>query len=339
MLNLLLPLLFGLTTSNINALSLPKTSLGPSNPMNLTDLHYSSITNTTSLGDPGGIDPHFGVHYEFGGIPLRPIACLMNAVNAMSNLALLDFNSDIQRIVARLPAYPDVVIRSDATTSSPGTTPVRYIIWGIWSVALFMMKHNIFQTILVTLGFNGITVGYLRLEQPHAQILSLTGNNNESSAGKSKRRSDVALPIIPPLTTLQNPTMPSNGTSLAVTDTTATPSNAGTLNFFFSPFGRRLANQEFFMPILASLEYVARFSSTSPVDGFMLHPADTDTWIEFRDFGTQPRTHAAHFQYRCVAKALWELALHMALVGYWSEVKIVIQVDGASVGVGWIRVG
>lgn len=339
MVNLLLPLLFGLATSSINAASLPKTSLGPSNPMNLTDLHYSSITNTTSLGDAGGIDPRFGVDYSFGGIPLRPIACLMNAVNAMTHLALEDFNGDTQRIIARLPAYPDVVIRSGTTTPSADTTPIRYIIWGIWSVALFMMKHNFFQTIFVALGFNGIPVGYLTLDQPQTQISSLTGSNDESSAEKTKKRSDVALLAIPPFSTLQNSTMPSNGTSLAVTDTAATPSNTGRLSFFFSPFGRRLTDQEFFLPILASLDYVARFPSTSPVDGFMLHPSDTNTWVEFRDFGTQPRTHAAHFVYECVAKALSELSVHMALVGYWSEVKIVIQVDDASVGVGWIRLG
>ena len=70
----------------------------------------------------------------------------------------------------------------------------------------------------------------------------------------------------------------------------------------------------------------------------MLRPVDdAETWVEFRDFGTQPKTHAARFEYRAVAKALWEMSVHMALVGYWSEVKVVIQVDGASVGVGWIR--
>lgn len=339
MVNLLL-LLFGLATSSINATSLPKKSLGPSNPMNLTDLHYSSITNTTSLSDPRGIDPRFGVHYTFGGIPLRPLACIMNAINAMKNLALEDFNGDTQRLIARLPAYPDVVIRSDTTNpESFATTPIRYIIWGIWSVALFMMKRNVFQSMFVTLGFNGVTVGYLRIEKPDTQILSVTGNNDESSAEKPKRRSDVALPVSRPLITLQNSTMPSNGTSLAVTDTATTPSNAGDLRFFFSPFGRRLTGQEFFLPILAGLDYVARFSSTSPVDGFKLHPADTNTEVEFSDFATQPETHAALFEYQCVAKALWELSMHMALLGYWSEVKVVIQVDDASVGVGWIRLG
>ena len=338
MVNLLFPLLFGLASS-INALSLPKPSSSPSNPMNLSDLDYTSITNTTSLIDAGGIDPRFGVHYHFGGIPLRPIACIMNAVNAMTNLALKDFEGETQRVIARLPAYPDVVIRSDTTTPGTGTTPIRYIIWGIWSVALFMMKQNVFQSTLVTLGFDGIIVGYLMLEKPQTQILSLTGENDESSAGKSKRRSDVALPVIPPLMALQNSTMPSNGTSLVLTATTTTPSNAGDLEFFFSPFGRRLTDQEFFLPIFASLDYVARFPSTSPVDAFMLHPADTDSWVEFSDFATQPRIRATQFMYQCVAKALWELSLHMAILGYWSEVKIVIQVDGISVGIGWIRLG
>ncbi|CAD6582340.1 MAG: hypothetical protein ASARMPREDX12_005878 [Alectoria sarmentosa] len=342
MVNLFLPLLLGLATSSINAASLPTPPLGPSLPLNLSDL-YSSVTNTaSSLGDGVGvgIDPRFSVNYELGGIPLRPIACLMNAVNAMTNLALQDFDGIVRPIVVWLPDYPDVVIRSDAATLFPGTMPIRYILWGVWSFALFVMSNNLFQTMLMTLGFDGVVVGYLRVEKPDLQILGLAGGSDDNSAESLKRRSDVALPAIPlsASKTLANFTMISNSTSLSLTNTT-TPSNAGDLHVFFKLIGHSITDEELFIPILAGLAYVAHFPSTSPVVGFRLRPAGSDTWIEFRDIGTRPRSEAPFFEWQWIAKALGELPGHMAPLGVWREAIIVMQVDGISVGDGWIRKG
>lgn len=334
MVNLFLPLLLGLATST-NAASLPKPSLGRSLPMNLTDL-YSSATNATSLGDGGsaGIDPRFSVDYQLGGIPLRPIACLMNAVNAMTNLALQDFGSTVRPVVARLPSYPDVVFKSDPTGLNPGTTPVRYILWAIWSFALFVMKYDNFQTMLMTLRFNGIIVGYVTIEKPDPQVLSLA--NVDNSIHTIKERAKEVLPAIPVTNDLANFTEIPGITSLSLANTT-TPSNTGNLRVFIKPVGHILTNIEFFVPILANLEYVARFPSTSPVNGFISNPADVDTWMEFRDFGGQPRTQAPIFEYQCIAKALGELTGYLARLGWWSEAIIVMQVDGVNVGDGWIR--
>ena len=308
--------------------------------MNLSDL-YSSITNTTSLGDGGssGIDPRFGVDFQLGGIPLRPVACLAIAVNAMTILALRDFSSNVRPIIARLTDYPDVEIRSDTSALSPVLTPIRYIMWGIWSLALFMMEHDTFQTMRLALGFNGVTVGYIRVEKRDQQSLSLAGRNDGSSAGESlNMRSDVALPAIAPSETLENITITSNSTSLSLTNTT-TPSNAGNLRVFINPIGQRLTIDEFFIPILASLDYVARFPSTSPVAGFTVHPANSDTWIEFRDYRGQPRREAPFFEYQWATRALGVLVQHVAMLEGWSEAMIVMQVNGVSVGDGWIRKG
>lgn len=334
MVNLFLPLLLGLATST-NAASLPKPSLGRSLPMNLTDL-YSSATNATSLGDRGsaGIDPRFSVDYQLGGIPLRPIACLMNAVNTMTNLALQDFGSTVRPVVARLPSYPDVVFKSDPTGLIPGTTPVRYILWAIWSFALFVMKYDNFQTMLMTLRFNGIIVGYVTIEKPDPQVLSLA--NVDNSIQTIKERAKERLPAITVTNDLANFTEIPDSTSLSLANTT-TPSNTGNLRVFIKPVGHPLTNIEFFVPILANLEYVARFPSTSPVNGFILSPADVDTWMEFRDFGGQPRTQAPIFEYQWIAKALGELTGYLARLGWWSEAIIVMQVDGVNVGDGWIR--
>lgn len=339
MVNLLSPLLLG-SVSTIIAASLPDPFLGPSLSMNLTDL-YSSFTNTTSLGDdiPGGVDPRFGVNYQFGGIALRPIACLMNAVNAMANLALQDFNGNVRPVIARLPSYPDVVIVSVATTASGGTTPIRFILWGIWSLALFMMKDENYQSMFLTLGFNGLTVAYLRIEQPRPQVLSLPGVNSDSSAERLKRSSGEILPAIPSPNGLANFTEISNSTSLSLTTNTTAPSNAGDLRVIITAIGAPLTINELFIPIFAGLEYVARHPCTSRVEAFIVRPVDTDTWIEFRECDTQPRTEARFFKYQWVAMALIQLPEQLVLLGGWCEAGFMMQVDGVCVGYGWIRKG
>lgn len=339
MVNLFLPLLLGLSSTTLAA-SLPKDSLNPSMSMNLTDL-YTSSTNTTSLGDdiPGGVDPRFGVKYTLGGIRLRPVACLINAANAMANLALQDFSGTVPPVVARLPEYPDVVIISDATAASPGTTPTRYILWGIWSLALFMMKNDNYQTMLLTLGFNGVAVAYLRIEQADPQVLSLTGVNNDSSVESLKRRSGEILPATPSTNGLANFTQFSNSSSLSLTTNTTAPLNAGDLRIVVTALGRPITMNELFIPIFAGLEYVARHPSTFPIEPFIVRPADTDMEIEFQDYGTQPRTAAPFFEYQWVAKALGKLPEHLVMLGRWCEANFVVQVDGVRVGEGWIRKG
>ena len=306
--------------------------------MNLTDL-YSIMTNTTSPSDDlstSGVDPRFGVDYQVGGIPLRPIACLMDAVNAMSNLALQDFGGVTPPVIARLPSYPDVVIRSRAPTSSVGLTPIRYILWGIWSFALYVMKHNVYQTMLLTLGFNKVIVGYLMIEKPSLQTLNLAGSNDESSTERLKKRTDVALPVAPSSNALENLTTTSNGVNLSLTNI-STPSNDGDLRVVVSPFGQHLTIHEIFKPILACLDYVARFPSTSPVDAFRVHPADTDTWIEFLGHGSRPRQVAPFFEYQWVTRALGTLPDQISRAGDGKESYIAILVDGVHVGDGWIR--
>ena len=334
MLKLLSPLLLG-SASTVIAASLANPFPGPSHSMNLTDL-YASITNTTSLGDnvPGGVDPRFGVDYVYGSIHLRPIACLMNAVNAMADLALQDFNGNVRPGIARLPSYPDVVIVSDTITGSAGSTPVRYILWGIWSLALYMMKYDEYRTMFLTLGFDGVSVAHLRIERPDPQVLSLPGGNSDSSAERLKTRSEQILPAIP----LANLTEISNSTNLSLTTNSTAPSNAGDLLVMITAIGHHLSINEFFTPIFAGLEYVARHPAADPVKAFRVRPADTDTWIEFREYGAQPRTEAPFFEYQWIATAMVPLLGQQMLLG-WFEVAFVMQVDGVRVGNGWIRKG
>ena len=332
---LVLQLLLGFAISSINAASLPKPSLGPSISMNLTDL-YSSVTNATSLGDnsPSGVDPRFGVDFGPRGVQLRPIACLMNVVNAMSKLARQNFDSDILPVISRLSNYPDVVIRSYTTSSRPGTTPLRYILWGMWSYALHVMETNNFKATYVTLGFNEATVGYLSIEKADLQVLSLGGSDDDSRAETLKERSGMTLEPSNPSADLPNTTT----LSLSLLNTTTTPSDNGD-TIVIHPFGSALTFDEFFLPILAGLDYVARFPFNSPVAAFTVRPANTITWIEFRTFGTWPRTQAPFFEYQLIAKALAQLARSMAVRGTFSGAKVVIEVDGIAVGEGWLRKG
>ena len=336
MVNLVLQLLLGFAISSINAASLPEPPLGPSISMNLTGLD-ASVTNVTSLGDdsPSGIDPHFGVEFKTSGIQLRPIACLMNVVNLMTNLALRDFNSNIGPVVVRMPSYPDVLIRSYATSSSPGTTPVRYILWGVWSYALHVMDTQKFEAMIVTLGFNEQIVGFLTIEMADVQVLSLGGSGNDSRAETLKEKSGTTLESANLLADL---TLVSNTTTPSLLNTTTTPSdNRETI--LINPFGSTITFDELFYPILAGVDYVARFPSDSPVADFTVRPTNTDTWIEFRAFGSRSRTQPPIFVYQSIVYALAQLARFSAVRGSFSGASIVIEVDGVGVGEGWLRKG
>lgn len=305
--------------------------------MDLSDLH-SPVANTSAQTDRtcGGIDPGFTVNYQLGVIPLRPIACLLNAVNAMTNLALQDFGGDVAPVVARLLGYPDVVIRSEAVSPGPGTTPVRYILWGVWSFTLFMLSHTMFQTMKLTLGFEGVVVGYLWVERPDSEGLSLAGSGDDGGAEGLQRRADVALAAVAPSEIPASSTVTFNGTGLSLINTTA-PSNADDLRVFIKSVGHILTDREFFLPILAGLDYVAHFQSTSAVQQFKLHSLGEVTLIEFENFDSPPRREPPFFEYRGVANALRALPEQMAPLGRWSEALIVIQLDGVRVGDGWLR--
>ncbi len=194
-------------------------------------------------------------------------------------------------------------------------------------------------------------VGYILVERPDSQVLSLEGGSNDNrveslgkersengSAERLEKRSDVAIPAMPSSKNLTGLTANSNSISLSIKNTTS-PLNAGDLQLFIKAVGQHLTDSEFFKPILAGLEYVAQFPSTSPVDGSKLQNQDSDTWIEIRDFGPR-RSEAPFFEYQCIKttpRNLLELIVQQ--LREWTEIVTVMQVDGISVGDGWLRKG
>ena len=335
MVNLLFPLLLGLATSSTNAASLPKPTFGPRISMNLTDL-YSSATNTTPLGDRGfgDVDPGFKVACQTGDTPLRPIACLINAVNAMANLALQDWCSSIGPVIVQLPSYPDVVIRSIAPALGPRTIPLRYVLWGIWAGVVRMLNNHAFVTMRITLTMHGIVVGYIVFEKPSPQLITPVGSNGDSSAESLEKRSDVALAATSPSKSLADST---NGTGLSLANITSPSSNADGLRVLVIPIGQGLPVSDFFKPIFGCLAYIARFPYTDPVNPFEVSRDDSDMRMKFRDYDPQPRTQAPFFEYQWIAKALRLLPATVLQLGRWTEVIIIMEVDGIKVGDGWLK--
>ena len=344
MVNLLFPLLLIRATSSINAASLPNPSFGPPIPIDLTDL-FSSATNTTPLDthhNLGAIDPDVTFFIQYSTIPLRPIAFLINAVNAMALLGMKDFQSTIGPVTASLPEYFDVVIKG-IPTQMPGVYSVirmRYVLWGIMVAAREAMQQDHYVTMRVALRYYGVEVGYVLFEgqNPPPQSLSLVGSDDgsSSSAENLEKRSDGALPATLSPKSLADLNLITNSTSLPKTNITS-PSNADHVEYFFKSTGQPLSNQEFFTPIFICLEYIAHYAFTLPVKGFTLS-RQRASWIEFRDFSGRPRTAAPFFEYQLIAKALRIMPIDLARFG-WSEMLIVIQVDGVRVGDGWLRKG
>lgn len=55
----------------------------------------------------------------------------MNAVNAMTDLALEDFEEPIVPIIYSLISFPEVIIVPEASVQGGGIQ-TRFLVWGLW---------------------------------------------------------------------------------------------------------------------------------------------------------------------------------------------------------------
>ena len=91
------------------------------------DSTNSIFDNLTALG---AIDPAFGFAPIFSGERLRPVPCLLNAVNAALQLALDDFEGFMFETTFRLDSHPQVEI-AVVPDEEGGTIPRKYVVWGL----------------------------------------------------------------------------------------------------------------------------------------------------------------------------------------------------------------
>ena len=275
------------------------------------------LLNATGLRAGPTIDPQFSISSEWGRPALPGIACLMNAVNAMQDLALEDFEEPIVPITYVLESFPEVMIAPE-TTAPGGAIQTRFIIWGLWISVIAMVERQAFQTVVLTLKYAGVTVGYLKIAQPGAQS-SLVGSNEtgtvtERAVLMEHRRGLSA-----------NTPQGTNGDRFSVS---------------FEPIGPPLPGSNVMLAVLYGLVYAAHFPSTQTADPFDLSlPSPYNMQIQLPPVSAVDAgiaTDAPSLEYQWIIKSLSQIPDYMLQRKRFSGVLWRTKIDNKVIGKGQI---
>ena len=268
--------------------------------------------NVIDFGTTPWIDPRFMIVSEYG-LPILPgIPCLMNAVNAMQDLALEDFQEPLIPTPYILDGFPEVSISSEATVPG-GAIQTRFIIWGIWLGLKAMMDRRIFHTAVFTLRYAGVTVGYVKVARPQAQLIDAGSNGTHTLA---RRFADVNPASWTPEYRAQKPR-----------DEQMTAS--------FNEIGPPLSGSDVLMAILYGLIYVAPFPNTAEVRSFKLSlPVPLDKM--HIDIHQVEAASPPFLECRWIVKSLSQIPQFMLERRRFSGVSMKMRVGRVTVGEGTI---
>ena len=277
--------------------------------------------NATSAPRIAAIDPRFTTTYEPGPARLSATSTLMNAVNAMMELALENFTEPILARDYESPGYPEVVIVPVRLT--PGyRVEARFLLWGIWEGIRWMIGRRSFQDLVVGAYWDGVLVCRIWIKRSPG-ALRIAGNSSTLglTAGSEKIRIGNAT-----VEATQGVSMIDIGSSL--NDQHLTVSVIGV--------GEALGITEVFVAIFAALEYMAHFPSTDEVVGFQISPDHEDTMIGIIEHALTPPVRPPILEYQWVILSIGQIPEYMLLQRRFTEVIIEIAVDGVPLGEGFL---
>ena len=285
-------------------------------------IHQASIfPNDTSAPRIATVDPRFTTTYEPGQVRLSATSTLMNAVNAMMELALENFTEPIFARDYQSPGYPEVVIVPVRLT--PGNRVVaRFLLWGIWEGIRWMISHQTFQDLVIGGYWDGILMCRIRIKRgPGALGIARNNSTLGLTAGSEKISIDNAT------------VEATQGVSMV---DIRNPLNDQHLTVSVIGVGEALGITEVFIAIFAALEYMAHFPSTDEVVGFQISPDHEDTIIGIVEHTLTPPVRPPFLEYQWVILSIGQIPEYMLQQRRFTEVIIEIAVDGVPLGEGFI---
>lgn len=285
-------------------------------------IHQAGIfPNDTSAPRIATIDPRFTTTYEPGPVRLSTTSTLMNAVNAMMELALENFTEPILARNYESPGYPEVVIVPVRLT--PGNrVEVRFLLWGIWEGIRWMISHRSFQDLMIDAYWDGILVCRIWIKRGsgglsiagNSSTLGLTAGSEKISIGNATVEATQGVSMID----IRN----------SLNDQHLTVSVIGV--------GEALGITEVFIAVFAALEYMAHFPSTDEVVGFQISPDHEDTIIGIVEHTLTPPVRPPFLEYQWVILSIGQIPEYMLQQRRFTEVIIEIAVDGVPLGEGFL---
>lgn len=293
----------------------------------LSALLYSTLTaaftyldaisngyNKTMLGAALDIDPRFTLKVEYGVSPLPGMSILMNAVYAMTDLALEDFEEPIVPILYKHPDFPEVIIAPTATAVGGGIQ-TRFIVWGLLGGILAMAEAGKAQTVAFTLEWEGRDVGYIMVAKPRDRLAGPVSNITHTLLQRSEVQSldkDHRL-------------------TADLTGAIDTPDDQ-TLTVSFTESGPALTGSDVLITVLYALAYVARFSSASQGKAFELRPPMArGMYIGMVGSGTTP-----FFQNRWIIETIAKIPQYMLSQHRFSSAAFRLILGSEEIGRGQI---
>lgn len=284
------------------------------------EIHQGSILpNNTSLPRIGAIDPRFTTDYHPGQTRLSATSSLMNAVQAMMELALENFTAPILARNYQDASYPEVMIVP--TRSAVGyRVEARFLLWGIWEGIMWMIDHGSFRDLVIDAYWDDVLMCGIWIKRGEGAA-SIAGSNG--TLGLTARLEKIPI---------QNATATQGVSMVDVED----PLNDRHLRVAVTAVGESLRIKELFVAIFAVLEYLAHFPNTDEVVSFQISPDNEDTTIGMVEGTITPPIRPLFLEYQWVILSLGQIPEYMLQQRRFTEVVIEISVDGVPLGEGFI---
>lgn len=300
-------------------------------------LNGSSFPNVpTNLTDLGAIDPKkFSFVIKPGG-KLSPTASLMNAVNAMVQLALMDYNGKMPETTFTLddPKYSQVEVIVSPISTAPGATlPPGIAVLGLFKLMNYILSDPLkrFNSYHCYLSYQNREVATLEIRKPPTALLSSPSNeSDETESGtlitsRATHLVDSTADLsAPPGTPLEAPAWRDPHLNVTIVQGLTT-----------------LTIYEFFSANLALLQQLAPNPSaalvvprTVTIDAPPITVAGKPIVVSWKSTGRPPRTvvNPPSFRYGWLIKAFGQLPQYMLENGFKDVVFMGLKVDEVKVG-------
>ena len=270
-------------------------------------------------------DKRFEIHASFWGPKLQPISCFINAVNAMSNMALRQLHELMEETVFEMEQQPGVSITVlPANWHRGGQLPRKYAVWGLFLTVYTMSRRNNFQCNTIHLIWKKREVGTINFSRGVIRQPQL------SQLGSSDGRRDGVLAIgnitaiVPSMPQPQNVTRslmagPELSVNIQLLDTV-------------------LPINDVFVTVVGGLMDVAFFDNKdAPVMAMIFDTMPIPTYLSFTTWDTPSKSKPPYMTNRHVIEALAYLPQYMYTERKFSEADVTIALDNIRCGVGLLR--
>ena len=267
----------------------------------------------------GAIDPRFSVTYQQGQTRLSATSSLMNAANAMMELALENFTEPIALRNYVDPDYPEVII-VPMPSGLGHRVEARFLLWGVWEGIRWMINHRSFRALSILARWDGILMCTIWIRGPWGKLSAASMNDTLSLITRSENIS------IHDATAVSTQGL----RKVDVED----PLNDQHLTVSVIHVGVGLGIVEVFVAIFAVLEYMAHFPGTDEVAAFQVSPDGGDITIGIVENTRAPGFIPPYLEYQWVILSMAQIPEYMLQQSRFSEVVIEISVNGVPLGEG-----